>query len=352
MKVNDKHYRTIWMEDRVIKTIEQRLLPHKFEVVDLPDHRSTAVAIKTMVIRGAGAIGAAAAYGMAQVAMEAPAIDFWDYVNQGAETIKRTRPTAQNLFYAVDRVFNAMRTASGTQEARDIAQQTAQQIADDDAAACQSIGNNGAKLIKDGARILTHCNAGWLAFVDWGSALSPIYVAARQGKKVFVYVDETRPLCQGARLTAWELQGEGIEHVIIADNAAGHFMRHGDIDLVITGSDRIAANGDVANKIGTYEKAVLAHENGIPFYVAAPSSTVDLNCSSGDAIPIEERSEEEVLTAFGLTKDGVSASVQIPYVGAHARNPAFDVTPARYVTKIITEAGIHVPHKINAAKPA
>ncbi|TSA54846.1 MAG: S-methyl-5-thioribose-1-phosphate isomerase [Dehalococcoidia bacterium] len=352
MKVNGKHYRTIWMEGRVVKTIEQRLLPHKFEIVDLSDHRSTAVAINTMVIRGAGAIGAAAAYGMAQIALEAPALDFWDYVNQGAETIKRTRPTAQNLFYAVDKVFNAMQAASGIQQARDIAQEMAQQIADDDAAACQSIGNYGAELIKDGARILTHCNAGWLAFVDWGSALSPIYVAARQGKRVFVYVDETRPLCQGARLTAWELHGEGIEHVIIADNAAGHFMRHGDIDLVITGSDRIAANGDVANKIGTYEKAVLAHENGIPFYVAAPSSTIDLNCPGGDAIPIEERSEEEVLTAFGLTKDGISTSVLISYTGAHARNPAFDVTPAHYVTRIITEAGIQIPHRINAAKPA
>jgi translation initiation factor eIF-2B subunit alpha/methylthioribose-1-phosphate isomerase len=197
--------------------------------------------------------------------------------------------------------------------------------------------------------MLTHCNAGWLAFVDWGSALSPVYAAKRQGKRCFVFADETRPRCQGANLTAWELAGEGIDHAVIADNAAGHFMRQGEVDVVIVGSDRIAANGDVANKIGTYEKAVLAHENGIPFYVAAPTSTIDAATPTGDAIPIEERSPDEVLFVNGLTADGSVSRVRIAPACSTARNPAFDVTPAKYITGIITQRGVFRPEDVARA---
>jgi S-methyl-5-thioribose-1-phosphate isomerase len=352
MKVNGKAYRTVWMEDGVVKVIHQALLPHIFKIVDLPDHRAVAEAISSMIIRGAGAIGDVAGYGMAQVAQEAPDEGFWDYVNSGAQRLRQTRPTAQNLFYAVKKVLDAMKATPNIKEARRVAQEVAQGIADADAAQCEAIGRYGADLIKNGARVLTHCNAGWLAFADWGSALAPIYMAKRQGKKVFVFADETRPRCQGAILTAWELYQEDVDYAVIADNAAGYFMHRGDVDLVITGADRIAANGDTANKIGTYEKAVLAHENGIPFYIAAPSTTIDLQCPSGDAIPIEERSEEEVLGAVGLTPEGVVTRVRITHAKAHARNPGFDVTPARYIAGIITEHGISKPNKIKLIKPS
>ena len=351
MKVNGKDYRTVWMEGSVVKTIEQRLLPHTFKIVDLPNHRAVAEAISSMLIRGAGAIGDIAGYGMAQVALEAPEEGFCDYVNAGAQRLQQTRPTAQNLFYAVQKVLNAMKAAPNTKEARRIAQEVAQGIADGDAANCEAIGRYGAELIKDGAHVLTHCNAGWLAFADWGSALAPIYMAKRQGKKLFVFADETRPRCQGAILTAWELYQEGVECAVIADNAAGYFMHNGEVDIVITGADRIAANGDTANKIGTYEKAVLAHENGIPFYIAAPSPTVDLKCPSGDAIPIEERSESEVLGAVGITAEGKATYVRIAHANARARNPGFDVTPAKYIKGIITEHGITKPDKIKSIKP-
>jgi S-methyl-5-thioribose-1-phosphate isomerase len=334
------------MEGGVVKMINQLLLPHVFEIVDLHHHWAVAEAISNMTVRGAGAIGVAAGYGMAQVAREAPEKGFWDYVDNGAKRLQQTRPTAQNLFYAVKKVLNAMKAAPNTKEARRMAQEVAQEIADADAAQCEAIGRHGAELIKDGARILTHCNAGWLAFADWGSALAPVYMAKRRGKKVFVFSDETRPRCQGAMLTAWELYQEGIDYAVIADNAAGYFMRKGDVDIVITGADRIAANGDTANKIGTYEKAVLAHENGIPFYIAAPSTTIDLNCPSGDRIPIEERSEDEVLGAIGVTDKGIVTRVRITHNKAHARNPGFDVTPARYITGIITEHGVFKPERI------
>ncbi|MGE5139280.1 MAG: S-methyl-5-thioribose-1-phosphate isomerase [Rudaea sp.] len=350
MNVNGKPYRTVWLEGRTVRMINQLRLPHFFEIVDLPDHRATARAIRDMVIRGAGAIGGAAGYGMAQVVLEAPDnSDFMTYLKEGAETIRRTRPTAQNLFYAVDRVMTAVEGAEGVAAARKAAVEAAQAIADEDAASCEAIGRLGAPLLKDGARVMTHCNAGWLAFVDWGSALAPVYTAHRQGKRVFVFADETRPRGQGASLTSWELLNEGVEHAILADNASGHMMRRGEIDLVIVGSDRIAANGDVANKIGTYEKAVLARELGIPFYVAAPTSTIDPRCESGDLIPIEERSQDEVLYVHGLTDDGRFTRVRVAPAGATARNPAFDVTPARYVSGIITQKGIFEPARITDA---
>jgi methylthioribose-1-phosphate isomerase len=326
MKIKDKHYRTVWMENGVVKLINQPLLPHKFEIYNCKDYKETADAIKTMVVRGAPAIGAAAAYAMAQAFLAGEDID------KATEFIKNTRPTAQNLFYAVDKVLKA--------KDKEEAVKIADQIADEDVAACEKIGEHGEKLIKNNDKILTHCNAGWLACVDWGTALSPIYKAKRNGKDIFVFADETRPRCQGARLTAFELAQENIPHAVIADNAAGHYMKNNEINLVIVGADRIAANGDAANKIGTYEKAVLAKENNIPFYVAAPTSTFDLNCETGKDIPIEERSQDEVLYMFGLDENKKISKIRIAPEQSKAKNPAFDVTPAKYIKGIITEKGI------------
>lgn len=349
MIVNGLPYRTVWMEGSVVRLLNQHVLPHFFEIVSTDDHIATARAITDMVVRGAGAIGATGGYGMAQVVLEAPDGPGFDaYVKDGAERLRSTRPTAQNLFFAIDRVVSAVQGAGSLQAARQIAVETAEEIANEDAASCEAIGRHGAELIEDGMRILTHCNAGWLAFVDWGSALSPIYAAKRQGKRVFVYADETRPRCQGANLTAWELGNEGIDHAVIADNAAAHIMRRDGVDLVIVGSDRIAANGDVANKIGTYEKAILAREHGIPFYVAAPTSTIDLNTPSGEDIPIEERSGDEVLYVCGMLDNGQMGRVRVAPAGSSARNPAFDVTPAKYIRGIITQHGIFEPSQIRS----
>lgn len=346
VKLEDKveHFRTVWVEEDVVKMIDQPKLPHRFEILELRDYKETAKAIRDMNVRGAGAIGATAGYAMAQAAMEAPAGDrklFLEYVETAAEFIRSMRPTAQNLFYAVDKVLDAIKSSPTILNAKIRAKIIAQQIANEDADACRKIGEYGEPLIEEGFNILTHCNAGWLAFVDYGSALSPIYVAKENGKNVFVYVDETRPRCQGARLTAWELGQEGISHEIIVDNTAGMLMRNGEIDMVIVGADRIAANGDVANKIGTYGRAVLAKENKIPFYVAAPTSTFDIKCKTGKKIPIEERDEKEVLYMFGYCeRTGDIEEVRIAPEDSHALNYAFDVTPAKCITGIITERGI------------
>lgn len=339
-----KHFRTVWMEGFNVKMIDQAKLPHSFEILELKDYKETAKAIKDMNIRGAGAIGAAAGYAVAQAALKSPydsQKSLTSYVEEAADYVKATRPTAQNLFYAVELVLNTVKFQKTVIGAKLSAKKTAQKIADEDAEACKKIGSYGEPLIKDGCNILTHCNAGWLAFVDYGSAISPVYVANEKGKKVFVYVDETRPRLQGASLTAWELGQNGIEHRIIADNVSGWLMQLGKIDLVIVGADRIAANGDVANKIGTYEKAVLAKTNKVPFYVAAPTSTFDRACKTGKDIPIEERSEKEVLYVKGYCEKtkGVE-EVRISPEGSHALNYAFDVTPAKYITGIITEKGI------------
>jgi methylthioribose-1-phosphate isomerase len=338
MLVEGRHYRTVWLEKGIVKMINQPLLPHRFEVVSLGGYRETADAIRDMVVRGAGAIGAAAGYAMAQAALAASDRDFERDVNEAAGYVRKARPTAQDLFYAVDRVLRAMK-GKAPAGAREAAVREAGAIADDNAGACRRIGELGSGLIRNGSRIGTHCNAGWLAFVDWGSALSPVYFARRRGKRLFVWVDETRPRCQGARLTAWELGQEGIPHAIIADNAAGYYMRRGEVDVFLVGADRIAANGDVANKIGTYTKAVLCRENGIPFYVAAPTSTIDRNSADGNAIPIEERGEEEVLSMFGW-ENGRPGTVRIAPEKSRAKNPAFDVTPAGLIKGIITEKGI------------
>jgi S-methyl-5-thioribose-1-phosphate isomerase len=321
MLVNGKHYRTVWFEDDKIRMIDQRILPKEFRIVELKDTNEVADAIRTMVVRGAPAIGATGAYGIALAALKNEGI------RESAKTLRETRPTAYDLFHGIEYVLKGMERGEDPLRA-------AEEYADISVESCKKIGEHGASLIKDGYRILTHCNAGWLACVDWGSALSPIYFAKRQRKQMFIYVDETRPRLQGAKLTSWELVNEGIDHSVIADNAAGHFMRTKEIDLVVVGADRIARNGDFANKIGTYEKAVLAKENSIPFYVAAPSSTIDFSCESGDKIPIEERGEDEV---------HFIGNERITPEGIRARNPAFDVTPAKFVTGIITEKGISKP---------
>ncbi|MBS3102953.1 S-methyl-5-thioribose-1-phosphate isomerase [Candidatus Woesearchaeota archaeon] len=343
MKINSKQYRTVWLEGSDVKLINQILLPHKFEIFTCKNHKETADAIKTMIVRGAGAIGATAAYGVAQAVLEANNKDFLEYIKNAIITLKNTRPTAQNLFTGIDFVFNSIKNIKNIEEAKKIAVEKANEFADYDAESCRKIGEFGNNLIKNNFNVLTHCNAGWLAFVDWGSATSPLFLANRNGKKIFVYVDETRPRNQGSKLTAWELVNENVPHAIIADNAAGFYMKQGKIDLLITGADRIAANGDVANKIGTYEKAVLAKENNIPFYVAAPTTTFDLNCESGDKIPIEERNAEEVSHMFGVDEKGNFAKIRIAPKESQVKNPAFDVTSAKYVTGIITEKGVIKP---------
>jgi S-methyl-5-thioribose-1-phosphate isomerase len=300
-----------------------------------------------MIVRGAGAIGATAGYAMAQAFVEGAndAANHAECIEKAREEIRNTRPTAQNLFYAVERVYQAGLLSTGGFSAEQAIKEACQ-IADEDAESCKKIGELGNELIKDGCNIETHCNAGWLAFVDYGSALSAVYAAHRSGKQVFVYADETRPRGQGARLTAWELKNENVPHAIIADNAGAHLMSHGMVDMMIVGSDRIAANGDVANKIGTLEKAIVAKHCGIPFYVAAPVSTIDFDCTSGADIPIEHRHQDEVLYQSGLNADGTLENILTSSPGSNALNPAFDVTPAGLVTAIITEKGIFNPEDL------
>lgn len=341
MKVNNSNYRTVWIDGTTVKLIEQNLLPFEFKIHDCKSYKNTCVAIKTMIVRGAGAIGATAGFAMAQAIVEA--MGDRSFMKKAKSEIENTRPTAQNLFYATNRVYTK---ALNSNNAAGVALLEAQAIADEDAENCRKIGEFGNSLIKDGDAIETHCNAGWLAFVDYGSALSPIYAAHREGKNVFVYADETRPRSQGARLTAWELQNEGVPHTIIPDNAGAFYMSQGKINMMIVGSDRIAANGDVANKIGTFEKAIVAKEFGIPFYVAAPSSTIDTECKTGRDIPIEHRSETEVTHQTGPDQAGKMHTILVASPGSSAENPAFDVTPAKYITGIITEKGIFKPKDI------
>ena len=327
------------MEGTSVFFIEQNLLPFQFRIMEAKRFDESCHAIRTMMVRGAGAIGAIAGFAMAQAASEAPANDFIPFIQRARHAIESTRPTARNLFYAVEKVFAA---ALISQEA---AVKTARQVAEKDASDSLGIGEYGNTLIRDGMNIETHCNAGWLAFVDFGTALSPVYSAHLQGKKIFVYADETRPRSQGARLTAWELNQAGVPHTIIPDNAGAYLMSLGKIDMMIVGADRIAANGDVANKIGTLEKAIAAKEFRVPFYVAAPTSTFDMDCPDGQHIPIETRSEDEVLYQDGLTRDGRYETILVCSPGSTAFNPAFDVTPARYITGIITEKGIIKPDR-------
>ena len=332
MNVNGKYYRTVWMEDGKVMLIEQNLLPFDFKIVALNNYKETCHAIITMIVRGAGAIGATAGFAMAQAFIQYK--DNKEELIKAKEEIEATRPTARNLFYATEKVYNAGLISV------DNAIAEANAIANEDIEAGRMIGEYGNALIKDSMNILTHCNAGWLGFVDYGSALSVVYAAHHAGKNVFVYVDETRPRSQGARLTAWELYNENVPHVIVPDNAGAFLASKGKIDIMIVGADRIAANGDAANKIGTFEKAIIAKTFGIPFYVAAPLATFDINCKNGDAIIIEERDEDEVLYQTGLNKDNELTKVMVCNKGSKAFNPAFDVTPASYITGIITERGI------------
>lgn len=347
MKVNGKFYRTVWMKGKSIFMIDQNLLPFEFKIFEAKNYCDACIAIKTMIVRGAGAIGATAGFAVAQAVLEAPEKGFWKFIEKAIKDIKSTRQTAQNLFYAVRRVYEA---AINSKDPKKAAVDEACKISDEDVDCCRKIGEYGNSLIKDGFNIETHCNAGWLAFVDYGTALSPIYEARSSGKKVFVYVDETRPRSQGAMLTAWELRNEKVPHAIIPDNAGAYLMSAGKIDMMIVGADRIAANGDTANKIGTLEKAIAAKEYNIPFYVAAPTSTFDIDCKSGHDIPIEYRSKDEVLYQDGITDRGKREKILVCSPGSDVLNPAFDITSAKFITGIITEKGIIKPQKDSIRK--
>lgn len=345
-------FRTVEFDEKKnqVRLIEQRLLPHQFKIVSTRDYQETAMAIKDMIVRGAGAIGATAAYGLAQgvcACVDSQPVRFAHHVQQVYETLKNARPTAVDPVNAMNRVLAGMRQGHTVEEQKKLARSEARRFADENADECQAIGRHGVSLIRSGMTILTHCNAGWLAFVDYGSATAPIYAAQREALEFKVFCDETRPRSQGATLTAWELAQQKIPHQIIADNAAGHLMQRGEIDLVIVGSDRtLGRTGEVANKIGTYTKAVLAARHKIPFYVAIPYSTLDWNLNSGQEIPIEERSGDEVLGAWGTNSQGKRQYVRVANPSSTARNPGFDVTPPELITGIITPAGIFKPRSL------
>ena len=327
-----------WCDDKV-RMIDQRLLPAEFSLLDLEEPEEIATAIREMAVRGAPAIGAAAAFGMALAARRSQTDGRDGVLNeleQAAVTLIAARPTAVNLSWAVERMLQRARAESDLSAVPDVLLAEARALADEDVEINRRLGEHGAALVRDGDTILHHCNTGALATVDYGTALGVIRTAHEQGKRIHVLVDETRPRLQGARLTTWELQQYGIPFTLIADNAAGHFMRTGQVNLVLVGADRVAANGDVANKIGTYKLAVVARENGVPFYPCVPTSTVDLSTPTGDDIPIEERPAEEVTSI-------IYQGHPIVPQGVHVANPAFDVTPHRYVTGIVTENGIAYP---------
>ncbi len=352
MKVNGTHYRTIWPKKnnpQVIEIIDQRYLPHRFVIEELATVDDFIIAIRDMHVRGAGLIGAAAAYGMYCAALHAPQNNFSACLEDAAAKLLATRPTAKNLSWALQRQLRAVAGMSDPEEGIQKTYGTARLIADEDADYCRRIGQHGLQLIRDISKkkkgkpvnILTHCNAGWLAFVDYGSATAPIYAAHGENIPVHIWVDETRPWNQGSKLTAWEMFQEGIAHTLIADNTGGHLMQHGLVDLVIVGSDRTTRTGDVANKIGTYLKALAAIDNNIPFYVALPSSTIDWELRDGlREIPIEKRSGDEVKFISGLANDDTLTTVLCGLPETPAANYAFDVTPARLVSGIITERGI------------
>ena len=345
MNVRGRHYRTIWPkpgDDRVIELIDQRFLPHQFVIEEVGTVAEMAAAIREMHVRGAGLIGAAAGYGMYLATLES------DDLGAAAEQLKATRPTAVNLAWAIDRQLKGIEPARSAEERQRVAFQTAREIADEDAEHCRRIGEHGLALIRklsagksgEPVNILTHCNAGWLAFVDYGSATSPIYAAHDAGIPVHVWVDETRPRSQGSKLTAWELGEHGVPHTVIADNAGGHLMQRGKVDAVMVGTDRTTYTGDVANKIGTYLKALAAKDNAVPFYVALTSSSFDWNIRDGlEEIPIEERGSEEVNYAVGL-HEGRQVEVRVTPENSPAANFGFDVTPRQLVTGLITERGI------------
>jgi len=346
MKVDGKHFRSIWREADgwSVGAIDQRRLPHEFIVAKLTNGAEAAEAIRGMLVRGAPLIGATAAYGMA-LAMRDDSSDA--AIERAYQMLVATRPTAINLKWALEEMRRLLRPLPPSARA-EAAFARADDIADEDVGINQGIAQNGLALIEaiaakkpgEVVNLLTHCNAGWLATVDWGTATAPIYLAHDRDIKVHVWVDETRPRNQGASLTAWELGHHGVPHTVIPDNTGGHLMQHRKVDLVIVGTDRVAANGDVCNKIGTYLKALAAHDNGVPFYVALPSPTIDFNVMDGSQVPIEQRGGEEVTYMTGRTDDGRIETVRIVPEGSPVANYAFDVTPARLVTGLITERGV------------
>ena len=343
MKIQNKEYRTIWYEENVVKIIDQTKLPHQFIIKDLKTVKDAIKAIKVMEVRGAPLIGGTAAYGMALAVQENNDPDF---IKKSSEELIESRPTAINLKWAVDRMMKKL-SGINSDQILDIALNEAKEICDEDEKFCENIGLNGLKIIeeiynktKKKVNILTHCNAGWLATINWGTATSPIYHAHQKGIPVHVWVDETRPRNQGANLTSYELNEENIPNTIIADNTGGILMQRGDVDMCIVGTDRTLSNGDVCNKIGTYLKALAAHDNNVPFYVALPSSTIDWEIKEGKDIPIEERNSEELSHVEGLDENNEIKKVLIYPKKSKALNLAFDVTPAKYVTGLITEKGI------------
>ena len=343
MKIEGKSYRTIWFDNNTVKIIDQTKLPHQFIIKDLKTSKDAINAIKTMEVRGAPLIGATAAYGLILSIIEKNDLSF---LKKTSEDLISSRPTAINLKWAIDRMMNKL-LGVNSNEILKLALEEAEAIVEEDVNFGKNIGTNGLKIIediankkKDTVNILTHCNAGWLATIDWGTATSPIYHAHQKGIKVHVWVDETRPRNQGANLTSYELNEEGIPNTIIADNTGGILMQRGQVDMCIVGTDRTLSNGDVCNKIGTYLKALAAKDNNIPFYVALPSSTIDWNIKDHKKIPIEERNAEELSYVEGLDKDNKLQKVLIYPQKSKAINLAFDVTPAKYVTGLITEKGV------------
>ena len=343
MKIEGNEYKTIWYEDNVVKIIDQTKLPHKLIIKVLKNVKDAVNAIKIMEVRGAPLIGGTAAYGIALAVQENTNSEF---IKKSAEELIQSRPTAINLKWAVDRMMNKL-SGINSDQILNIALKEAKEICDEDEKFCENIGINGLKIIeeiynkkKETVNILTHCNAGWLATINWGTATSPIYHAHKKGIPVHVWVDETRPRNQGANLTSYELNEEEIPNTIIADNTGGILMQRGDVDMCIVGTDRTLSNGDVCNKIGTYLKALAAHDNNVPFYVALPSSTIDWEIKRGKDIPIEERNSEELSHVEGIDKNNEIKKVLIYPKKSKAMNLAFDVTPAKYVTGLITEKGI------------
>ena len=343
MRIEGKEYRTIWYEDDVVKIIDQTKLPHQFIIKDLKTVKDAVNAIKIMEVRGAPLIGGTAAYGMALAVRENNDPEF---IKKSSEDLIRSRPTAINLKWAVDRMMKKL-SGINSDQILDIALKEAKEICDEDEKFCENIGLNGLKVIqeiynkkKNTVNILTHCNAGWLATINWGTATSPIYHAHKKGIPVHVWVDETRPRNQGANLTSYELNEEEIPNTIIADNTGGILMQRGDVDMCIVGTDRTLSTGDVCNKIGTYLKALAAHDNNVPFYVALPSSTIDWDIKNFKDIPIEERNPEELSHIEGIDENNDLKKVLIYPKKSKALNLAFDVTPAKYITGLITEKGI------------
>ena len=343
MHINGKVYRTIWFEDNIVKIIDQTKLPHQFIIKNLKTVKDAINAIKVMEVRGAPLIGATAAYGLVLSIIEN---NDQSFLKKSGEELINSRPTAINLKWSVDRMMSKLKGINSN-DILNTAIEEAKAIVEEDVGFCKSIGLNGLKIIeeisnkkKDTVNILTHCNAGWLATIDWGTATSPIYHAHQKGVKVHVWVDETRPRNQGANLTSYELNEEGIPNTIIADNTGGILMQRGQVDMCIVGTDRTLSNGDVCNKIGTYLKALAAKDNNVPFYVALPSSTIDWKIKDHKEIPIEERNSEELSHVEGLDKDNKLQKVLIYPQKSKAMNLAFDVTPAKYVTGLITEKGV------------